>query len=185
VVAGERVGLFAVLAAILTSGHGSIVAAQAYKLGDGRVLDLFYLQGADGMPFDVAVDLERLESRIRDILQREQVGSVKVEKQFKVNVLMRRVPVRVRELPEASSRETAIEVSAADQPRLLARLAECINTEGYALHGASVSTFGERAVDVFFVTGKQSEQLSTEQVTVLCELLGEVATLPELEMAAG
>lgn len=179
VVAGERVGLFAVLAAILTSGHGSIVAAQAYKLGDGRVLDLFYLQGADGMPFDVAADLERLESRIRDILQREQVGSVKVEKQFKVNVLMRRVPVRVRELPEASSRETAIEVSAADQPRLLARLAECINTEGYALHGASVSTFGERAVDVFFVTGKQSEQLSTEQVTVLCKQLAEVVTLPE------
>jgi len=87
--------------------------------------------------------------------------------------------VRVRELPGASSRETVIEVSAADQPRLLARLAECINMAGYALHGASVSTFGERAVDVFFISGKQSQQLSTQQVKLLCEHLAEVATLPE------
>ncbi len=179
VAAREREGLFAALAAVLTSGHASIVAAQAYKLSDGRVLDLFHLQGNDGMPFDVSADLERLESRIGDILAQDQIASLRVEKQFKVNVLMRRVPVRVRELPAASSKETVIEVSAADQPRLLARLAEGINTEGYALHGASVSTFGERAVDVFFVTGKQSEQLSTEQVAALCKLLADVATLPE------
>jgi len=47
------------------------------------------------------------------------------------------------------------------------------------LHGASVSTFGERAVDVFFISGKQSELLSTQQVASLCEMLVDVATLPE------
>jgi len=94
-------------------------------------------------------------------------------------VLMQRVPVRVRELPMASSRGTAIEVSAADQPRLLARLADVINKAGYQLNGASVSTFGERAVDVFFMEGKQSGQLSTEQVASLCAMLADIATLPE------
>lgn len=179
IVARERIGLFATLAATLTSGHVSIVGAQAYRLVDGRVLDVFHLQGADGLPFDVASDLERMESRIRDLLSQDEIESVSVEKHFKVNVLMQRVPVRVRELPEASFRETAIEVSAANQPRLLARLAEVINIEGYALHGASVSTFGERAVDVFFISGKQSELLSTQQVASLCEMLVDVATLPE------
>jgi len=114
-------------------------------------------------------------------LQQDEIEKVKVDNNFKVSVLMQRVPVRVRELPKASFRETVIEVSAADQPRLLARLAEVISTEGYVLHGASVSTFGERAVDVFFITGKQSNQLSTEQVTALCEKLADVATLPEQE----
>jgi len=179
VIARSRDGLFAALAATLTSGHASIVAAQAYKLADDRVLDVFHLQASDGSPFDIATDLERMEIRIRDMLQQEMIEKVKVSNNFKVSVLMQRVPVRVRELPKASFRETAVEVSAADQPRLLARLAEVISTEGYVLHGASVSTFGERAVDVFFITGKQSNQLSTEQVTALCEKLADVATLPE------
>jgi len=181
VVAHGRDGLFAALAATLTSGHVSIVAAQAYELADGRVLDVFHLQGSDGTPFDIEADLVRMQSRISQVLLEDEIERVKVNASFKVNVLMQRVPVRVRELPKASFRETAIEVSAADQPRLLARLAEVISTEGYALHGASVSTFGERAVDVFFITGKQSQQLSTEQVSALCEMLADVAMLPEQE----
>jgi len=182
VVARERVGLFAALAATLTSGNTSIVAAQAYKLTDAhRILDVFHIQASDGTPFDIAADLERMESRIRRVLLQDEIETVIVDKVFKVNVLMRRVPVRVRELPQASFHETAIEVSAANQRRLLARLAEVISTEGYALRGASISTFGERAVDVFFITGKQSEQLSMQQITALCDMLADEATLPEQE----
>ncbi len=182
VVARERVGLFAALAATLTSGNASIVAAQAYKLAEEhRVLDVFHLQGAEGASFDIEADLERMQSRIGRLLLQDEIETVMVDKAFKVNVLMRRVPVRARELPQASFHETAIEVSAANQPRLLARLAEVISTEGYALHGASVSTFGERAVDVFFITSKQSEQLSTQQITALCDMLADEATLPEQE----
>jgi len=142
---------------------------------------VFHLQGAEGASFDIEADLERMQSRIGRLLLQDEIETVMVDKAFKVNVLMRRVPVRARELPQASFHETAIEVSAANQPRLLARLAEVISTEGYALHGASVSTFGERAVDVFFITGKQSEQLSTQQITALCDMLADEATLPEQE----
>jgi len=179
VVARGRPGLFAALTATLTSGIASIMAAQAYNLSDGRVLDVFHLQGADGIAFDIASDLERMQSRLGQLLQQQDIAPVKVDRSFRVNVLMQRVPVRVRELPMASSRGTAIEVSAADQPRLLARLADVINKAGYQLNGASVSTFGERAVDVFFMEGKQSGQLSTEQVASLCAMLADIATLPE------
>jgi len=179
IVASPRPGLFAALAATLTSGHASILAAQAYVLGDGRVLDVFHLQGSDGTPFDVSSDLERLQKRVGKILLAEQLPELLIDKSFKVNVLMQRVRVRVRELPKASFRETAIEVSTADQPRLLARLADAISKEGYALHGASVSTFGERAVDVFFLAGKDSESLTTTQIEALCHTLSDVAALPE------
>ena len=177
VVARTRPGLFASLAAVLTSGHASIMAAQAYTLADGRVLDVFHLQGADGGPFDVESDLVRLESRIMKMLVEEQPVRIESAKPFKINVLMRRVAVRVRELPKASFTDTAIEVSAADQPRLLARLASAIVEEGYDIHGASVSTFGERAVDVFFITGLDSSRLSSDQVEALCRKLADVATL--------
>jgi len=179
VVAKPRAALFATLAATLTSGPANIISAQAYKLTDKRVLDIFHLQGDEGAPFNIDSDLERLQSRVSKVLDQDQAQKIHIHKAFKVNVLMKRVPVRARELPKASYRETAIEVSAADQPRLLARLADAINREGYSLHGASVSTFGERAVDVFFLEGKQSGPLSPEEIAILCEKLARVATLPK------
>ena len=177
VVAKARPGLFASLAAVLTSGHASIMAAQAYTLADDRILDVFHLQGVDGGPFDVETDLVRLESRIIKMLAEMQPVRIESAKPFKVSLLMRRVPVRVRELPKASFTDTAIEVSAADQPRLLARLANAIVEAGYDIHGASVSTFGERAVDVFFITDLDSGKLSSDQVQALCARLADVATL--------
>jgi len=179
VVARERSGLFAALTATLTAGHGSIMAAFAEKLSDGRVLDVFHLQAGDGSPFDVLCDLERLQDKISRLLALDELPRLAVKQSCKVNVLMRRVPVRVRELPEASFRATAIEVSTANQPRLLARLAAGIAEEGYQLHSASISTFGERAVDVFFVTGKQSDELTTEEVSGLSQKLAAIATLPD------
>ena len=185
VVARERTGLFAALTAALTSGHASIVAAQAYRLSDQHVFDLFHLQGTDGEPFQEESDLQRLQERLQRLLAEEHLIEAKLAasietKPFKVNVLMRRVPVRVRELPKASFHETVIEVSAADQPRLLARLAHAIASEGYLLHGASVSTFGERAVDVFFIQNSDGSELDGAQVATLCETLAAVARLPEV-----
>jgi len=179
IVARERRGLFAALTATLTAGHGSIMAAYADELADGRVLDVFHLQSVDGSPFDIASDLERLQARIEKLLAADVLPRVAIDASFKINVLMRRVEVRARELPEASFRATAIEISAADQPRLLARLADAIATEGYQLHNASVSTFGERAVDVFFITDSESRQLTAEQIASLSEILSDIATLPE------
>lgn len=181
VVARSRTGLFASLASVLTSGHASIMAAQAYTLADGRILDVFHLQGADGEAFDVESDLIRLEARILKMLASDQPVRVEAGKAFKINVLMQRVPVRARELPKASFTDTAIEVSAADQPRLLARLANAIVEEGYDIHGASVSTFGERAVDVFFITDLDSSRLSSEQIAALCEKLADTATLKGMD----
>ena len=183
VVARERSGLFAALTATLTSGHGSIMAAYADELADGRVLDVFHLQSVDGSPFDIESDLERLQSRITQLLAADTLSRMAIDASFKINVLMRRVEVRVRQLSEASFRATAIEVSAADQPRLLARLADAIATEGYQLHSATVSTFGERAVDVFFITDSDSHQLNAEQVASLSEILSDVATLPMKQAA--
>ncbi len=179
IVAKPCVGLFATLAATLTSGPANIIAAQAYKLTDERVLDIFHLQGDEGSPFNIESDLERLETRISRVLDQDKADKRDIHKTFKVNILMQRVQIRVRELPKASYHETVIEVSAADQPRLLARLVDTISSEGYSLHGASVSTFGERAVDVFFIEGKQSGPLSTDEITALCKKLARVAALPK------
>jgi len=181
VAAKERSRLFAALTGILASGHVNIVAAQAHEISHNRVLDIFHVQGADGRPLQIQSDLDRLRSRIRQTLAEDTLTPPAKVSGRNITILMRQVPVTVRELPLASTRQTAIEVTAADRQGLLARFAYVISAAGYDLKGAAISTFGERVVDVFFVEGAHQAKLTTEELRVLSQQLAEVARLPEDE----
>ena len=52
---------------------------------------------------------------------------------------------------EASSASTLVEVDAADRPGLLYDVARAIFDSGLSISSAIVATYGERAVDVFYV----------------------------------
>ncbi len=179
VVARARSGIFAALTGCIASGHISVVAAQAYELFDGRVLDLFHIQNAEGDALTQQQDMQRLKGRIGKLLESDDMNVRPKIPRCRPTLLMREVAVRVRELPHASSRQTAIEVAAADRPGLLAQLSDRISELGFDIRGATISTFGERVVDVFFLRGKESWGLSTDEVELLCSSLIEVARLPE------
>jgi [protein-PII] uridylyltransferase len=53
---------------------------------------------------------------------------------------------------KASNRFTVVEVSAADRPALLNNLALALFQSKVTLHSAHIATYGERAVDTFYVT---------------------------------
>ena len=60
---------------------------------------------------------------------------------------------------KASTRTTVVEVNARDRPGLLADLALAIHADGLILHSAHIATYGERAVDVFYVTRSDGHKL--------------------------
>jgi len=179
VVAKARIGIFAALTGCIASGHINVLAAQAYELFDGRVLDLFHIQTAEGDALTQQEDLQRLKKRIGKLLESDDMDTRPKIPKCRPTLLMHEVAVRVRELPHASTRQTAIEVDAADRPGLLAQLSDRITELGFDIRGAAISTFGERVVDVFFLRGKESWGLSTDEVELLCSNLIEVAKLPE------
>ena len=179
VVAKARIGIFAALTGCIASGHINVVAAQAYELFDGRVLDLFHIQNTEGDALTQQEDLQRLKRRIGKLLESDDMDARPKIPKCRPTLLMHEVAVRARELPHASTRQTAIEVEAADRPGLLAQLSDRITELGFDVRGAAISTFGERVVDVFFLRGKESWGLSTDEVELLCSNLVEVARLPE------
>jgi len=175
IAAREKPALFAKLAATIAAGQIHVVAAHAFSLGENKVLDVFHIQTKDKQPLMEPHDLTRLQSRIASTLQ-DDAPLTPPNIPFKPNVLMERVPVRVRSLPLASFTQTAIEVAAADRPGLLAALTYTITQSGFSIHGAAISSFGERIVDVFFVQD-HGKQLDEAQITNLCAALEKVATL--------
>ncbi|MDQ6973433.1 MAG: HD domain-containing protein, partial [Mariprofundaceae bacterium] len=180
VLAKDQHHLFATLTTAIAMGYINILAAQAFDLKNGRVLDVFHVQDMQGKSLTHDTDLQRIQSRLEKALvqpnPRPVIPALKLEN---ITLLMRHVPLRVRTLAVSSEHQTTIEVVASEQPALLARLAWVISDMGFALKGAAISTFGERVVDVFFVEGKQGGCLTRDEVNILCLKLKEEASLPE------
>ena len=177
VLAPNRKRLLADMTGALSSGYVNIVAAQAYQVADDRVLDVFHVQGADGKALSELSDLQRLKQRMEKVIAGDDVAWARPEK---THVLMHQVTVTARPLPLASSRQTAIEVAAADRTGLLAELAAEIDDAGFSVRGANISTFGERVVDVFFLAHSNGDTLLPEEVDMICHRLSQAAELPEV-----
>ena len=60
---------------------------------------------------------------------------------------------------KASNRFTVIEVNARDRPALLYDLANALFQSKVTIHSAHVATYGERAVDTFYVTDLLGEKI--------------------------
>jgi [protein-PII] uridylyltransferase len=55
-----------------------------------------------------------------------------------------------------------VEVNARDRPALLAGLAAAIHDCGHQIHSAHIATYGERAVDVFYLTRADGKKLDAD-----------------------
>jgi [protein-PII] uridylyltransferase len=84
----------------------------------------------------------------------------------------------------ASTRTTVVEVNARDRPALLAALAAAIHGEGHQIHSAHIATYGERAVDVFYLTRADGRKLEQDDIDALRSALLRAATQPSTAKAA-
>ena len=61
-----------------------------------------------------------------------------------------------------------VEVNARDRPALLAGLAAAIHAFGHQIHSAHIATYGERAVDVFYLTRADGQEARLERCRATC-----------------
>lgn len=148
----DHPGLFSRLAGAIAASGGSIVDAKAFTTADGFALDIFSVQDTEGQPFGDAGRLERLRQTIARTLAGEVIlRAVFAKRQPKKRPTAFLIRPRAHFDNEASSTSTLIEVEGADRPGLLYDVARAIFESGLSISSAIVATYGERAVDVFYV----------------------------------
>jgi [protein-PII] uridylyltransferase len=149
--APDRTGLFASLAAAISSSAADIAAARVHTTSAGAALDVFSLQTIGHLPFggDRPETLRRLTKRLTAAAQVDQPAPP-------AKALSRRaaafaIEPWVRVDNEVTPGATVIEVSGRDRLGLLADLARVCADAGVSIQSAHVDTLGERASDVFYV----------------------------------
>ncbi len=149
----DHPGLFARITGAVAMAGGSIVDAKIYTTKDGLALDTFVIQDSDGNAF---ADPDRLK-RVRSAIEQSLKGEVrprqvlaerhKPPKRERVFKVVPRVLIDNR----ASDSHTVIEVNGRDRPGLLADLSYALTKANLSISSAHIATYGESAVDVFYV----------------------------------
>ena len=67
--------------------------------------------------------------------------------------------------------QNMVEIATLDQPGLLARIGGLFMMQGLDIHSAKIATLGERAEDIFYVTKKDGQPMTTEEANTFAGLL--------------
>jgi [protein-PII] uridylyltransferase len=152
--AADHPGLFYRIAGAIHAAGGNIIDARIHTTRDGMAIDNFLVQDPLGAPFADESQLQRIEKAIRDAL----LNRARLSERLATKPLPRlradafRIEPAVLIDNKASNRFTVIEVNARDRPALLFHLAHALFQSKVTIHSAHVATYGERAVDTFYVT---------------------------------
>jgi [protein-PII] uridylyltransferase len=159
--AKDQPGLFYRVAGAISLVGGNIIDARIHTTADGMALDNFLVQDSSGTPFAEAHQLARLEEAVARALAGQEPLTEKLEAKALPLRRAEAFPVQPAVFIDnkASSRYTVVEINALDRAALLSALAQAIFQSRAIIHSAHIATYGERAVDVFYLTGMDGEKI--------------------------
>jgi [protein-PII] uridylyltransferase len=161
---GDHPGLFYRMAGAIHLAGGSIIDARIHTTRDGIAVDNFLVQDPLGRPFDEASQIERLERAIIDALADRKKLTEQLAARPMARTRAEAFTINPNVLIDnrASNRYSVIEINASDRPALLYDLAYAFFEAKVTISSAHIATYGERAVDTFYVTDLTGDKIVSE-----------------------
>ncbi|CAH7073716.1 PII uridylyltransferase/uridylyl removing enzyme [Vibrio chagasii] len=167
----DQAALFATVVAELDRRNFNVHDAQVMASKDGHVLDTFIVLDQHGKAIDEARH-KAVAKHLTHVLADGRPTKIKTRRTPR-NLQHFKVKTLVEFLPTKSKKRTLMELRALDTPGLLAQVGATFAELGINLHGAKITTIGERAEDLFILTSDTGGRLSEEQEQALRERLTE------------
>jgi [protein-PII] uridylyltransferase len=175
VLAPDHPWLLSIIAGACAVTGANIVDAQIYTTTDGLALDTISIS----REFDMEEDELRRAARIAAAIERALRGDLKLPEMInqraapKGRIKAFAVEPDVTINNQWSHRYTVVEVTGLDRPGLLYALTTTLSKLNLNITSAHVATFGERVVDVFYVTDLLGDKISspTRQAAIKRALL--------------
>ncbi len=159
----DHPGIFSRLAGALALVGANVVDARTYTSKDGYATAVFWIQDAEGHPYETA-RLPRLRSMIEKTLKGEVVAREALRDRDKIKKRERqfRFPTSVTFDNEGSEIYTIIEVDTRDRPGLLYDLTRTLAANNIYIASAVIATYGAQVVDSFYVKDMFGLKLHTK-----------------------
>ncbi|CDT23058.1 bifunctional uridylyltransferase/uridylyl-removing protein GlnD [Vibrio coralliirubri] len=167
----DQAALFATVVAELDRRNFNVHDAQVMVSKDGHVLDTFIVLDQHGEAIDEARH-KAVAKHLTHVLADGRPTKIKTRRTPR-NLQHFKVKTLVEFLPTKSKKRTLMELRALDTPGLLAQVGATFAELDINLHGAKITTIGERAEDLFILTSEAGGRLSEEQEQALRERLTE------------
>jgi [protein-PII] uridylyltransferase len=146
--------LLALITGACAAAGANIAGAQIFTTADGMALDTILIQ----REFASAEDERRRAERVADLIRQALRGQLRlkelVAKAYRPQHWIKAFTVAPRVIidNESSNRTTVIEINGLDRIGLLYDLTEALFRLNLNIASAHVTTFGEKVIDVFYVT---------------------------------
>jgi [protein-PII] uridylyltransferase len=175
----DREGLFYRISAGLASAGANIIDARIHTTRDAMALDNLLVLDGRGQPYGDRRLRARLAKTVEQALTSKQAPPLPTPGVSERRSHAFRLAPSVAIADRASTRTTVVEVNALDRPALLAGLTAAIARCGHRIHSAHIATYGERAVDVFYLTNRQNRKLAAKEIEQLRAALIDAARQSE------
>ncbi|WP_421725468.1 [protein-PII] uridylyltransferase [Bauldia sp.] len=162
VYAPDHPRLLSMIAGACAVAGANIVDAQVYTTTDGQAIDSIFISRA----FDNEVDEQRRAARVGQLIEEALAGTTYLPEQIdrkgqrKGRLKAFSLETIITVDNDLSNQYTVIEASGIDRPGLLFSLTRAMSDINLNIASAHISTFGERVVDVFYVTDLTGEKVT-------------------------
>jgi [protein-PII] uridylyltransferase len=182
VLAPDHPWLLSIIAGACAVAGANIVDAQIFTTTDGRAFDTISVS----REFELDDDEARRAARITDSIEKALRGDLKLPEVVAQRAIAKgrlkafAVPPEVTVNNGWSNRYTMVEVIGLDRPGLLFEVTATLSKLNLNIASAHVATFGERVVDVFYVTDLFGAKITaaTRQATIKRALIALLTPAP-------
>lgn len=166
----DKNDIFATIVSLLGLKKFSIHDAKILSSKDGYTLNTFVILDSKGHPIKDRYLAENIKTSLTHYLSEGE--SIEYHKKPLSEKLKQfNFPTRVSFIEHSNKKITSLEIVAIDRPGLLAEIGHVFQQCELNVHMAKITTFGEKAEDVFIVTNKEYLPLSTTEQNQLESLL--------------
>ena len=161
VYAKDRAGLLADLAGAIAGEGGNVRTVHAITLDDGRIIDVFLIAPPEGVVGETFAEIARAIHAALLAAARSAPGEPPtLARRVGDKRGLFKVEPAVRVDETASDNALVVEAEGRDRPGLLYKLATALSGLGVAIRSAHVATYGERAIDAFYLQTEKGEKIS-------------------------
>ena len=177
--------LLALITGACAAAGANIAGAQIFTTTDGMALDTILIQREFPQEEDERRRAERIAELVRKALRGELWLKEAVARAYKPQQRIKAFTVEPRVIidNQSSNRFTVIEINGLDRIGLLYDLTEALFRLNLNIASAHVTTFGEKAIDVFYVTDLTGAKIEnktrhTQIVNALGHILKPAQAMP-------